>query len=252
MSLGLSIRAEKISQQFATGLTPIRNLTFNCAPGEFVALLGPSGCGKSTLLRMIAGLRKPSSGMLLVGQDQDATEKRVSYVFQEAYLLPWRKVLENVTLPLELLGASRVEREFKARKVLERVGLIDFEGYYPSELSGGMKMRVSLARSLVTEPQLLLLDEPFAALDEVTRLKLDQELRDLWQESKMTVVFVTHSISEAAFLADRILMLSKKTEGLAQEITNPLPPDRSFASRADARFSELTQQLFVRFQELET
>ncbi|NBW98846.1 ABC transporter ATP-binding protein [bacterium] len=251
MSFGLSIHAEKISQQFATGLMPIRDLSFICAPGEFIALLGPSGCGKSTLLRMIAGLRKPSSGTLAVGQEQGASEKRVSYVFQEAYLLPWRKVLENVTLPLELLGASRVEREFKARTVLERVGLIDFESYYPSELSGGMKMRVSLARSLVTEPQLLLLDEPFAALDEVTRLKLDQELRDLWLEAKMTVVFVTHSISEAAFLADRIVMLSKKTSGIAQELTNPLPRERSFATRADSRFTELTQQLFSQFQELE-
>jgi len=249
--LGLSVEAQDLSKAF-NSLAPLRSVNFKVSPGEFVALLGPSGCGKSTLLKMIAGLREPTTGKVLVGEDGiTSKDKRVSYVFQDAYLLPWRKVLGNVTLPLELLGATKVEAEFKARKALERVGLIDFEGFYPANLSGGMKMRVSLARSLVTEPNLLLLDEPFAALDEVTRLKLDQDLRDLWVESQMTVLFVTHSISEAAFLADRIFMLSKKSSGIRYVIENPLPKGRTMETRADSRFTQLTQDLFSKFQELE-
>jgi NitT/TauT family transport system ATP-binding protein len=249
--LGLSVEASDLTKEFDS-LAPLRSVSFKVTPGEFVALLGPSGCGKSTLLKMIAGLREPTRGKILVGEDgMTSSDKRVSYVFQDAYLLPWRRVLGNVTLPLELLGASKVEAEYKARKALERVGLIDFEGYYPADLSGGMKMRVSLARGLVTEPNLLLLDEPFAALDEVTRLKLDQDLRDLWAESQMTVLFVTHSISEAAFLTDRIFMLSKKVSGIRYVIENPLPKTRSMETRSDARFGQLTQDLFSKFQELE-
>ncbi|NBX77407.1 MAG: ABC transporter ATP-binding protein [Proteobacteria bacterium] len=250
--LGLSVEAKDLTKEFDS-LAPLRSVSFKVNPGEFVALLGPSGCGKSTLLKMIAGLREPTRGKISVGEDGiTSADKRVSYVFQDAYLLPWRKVLGNVTLPLELLGASKVEAEYKARKALERVGLIDFESYYPADLSGGMKMRVSLARSLVTEPNLLLLDEPFAALDEVTRLKLDQDLRDLWVESQMTVLFVTHSISEAAFLTDRIFMLSKKISGIRYEIENPLPKSRSMETRSDSRFGQLTQDLFSKFQELES
>ncbi|MFM8269537.1 MAG: ABC transporter ATP-binding protein [Pseudomonadota bacterium] len=249
--LGLGVEAVQVTKEFES-LTPIRSVDFKVQPGEFIALLGPSGCGKSTLLKMIAGLREPTQGKILVGdRSGHSREKRVSYVFQEAQLLPWRKILGNVTLPLELLGATKVEAEFKARKALERVGLIDFESYYPANLSGGMKMRVSLARALVTEPNLLLLDEPFAALDEVTRLKLDQDLRNVWEGSQMTVFFVTHSISEAAFLTDRIFMLSKKTSGIRYVIDNPLPRNRTMETRADSRFSHLTQDLFVKFQELE-
>jgi NitT/TauT family transport system ATP-binding protein len=249
--LGLSVEASDLTKEFDS-LAPLRSVSFKVTPGEFVALLGPSGCGKSTLLKMIAGLREPTRGKIRVGEDgMTSSDKRVSYVFQDAYLLPWRRVLGNVTLPLELLGASKVEAEYKARKALERVGLIDFESYYPADLSGGMRMRVSLARSLVTEPNLLLLDEPFAALDEVTRLKLDQDLRDLWAESQMTVLFVTHSISEAAFLTDRIFMLSKKVSGIRYVIENPLPKNRSMETRSDSRFGQLTQDLFSKFQELE-
>lgn len=249
--LGLRVEAVQVTKEFES-LTPIRSVSFKVNPGEFIALLGPSGCGKSTLLKMIAGLREPSQGKILVGEDGSTSkEKRISYVFQDAYLLPWRKVLGNVTLPLELLGATKVEAEYKARKALERVGLIDFESYYPANLSGGMRMRVSLARGLVTEPNLLLLDEPFAALDEVTRLRLDQDLRNLWSESQMTVFFVTHSISEAAFLTDRIFMLSKKTSGIRYTIDNPLPKSRTMETRADSGFSQLTQDLFLKFQELE-
>jgi len=251
MSLsGLKVEVQSLSKRFDSGLEPIKNINCVFEAGEFISLLGPSGCGKSTLLKMIAGLRKPSSGNIIVGESSFKNQ-RISYVFQEAQLLPWRKVLGNVMLPLEILGQSPVEAEFNARKALERVGLIDFESYYPAELSGGMKMRVSLARALVTEPQLLLLDEPFAALDEVTRFRLDEDLRNLWSEAKMTVLFVTHSISEAAFLSDRIILLSKKISGIQSVVTNPLPLARSFSTRSDTRFTDLVRQLFESFQELE-
>jgi len=251
MAAGLNVLVSSLTKQFDSGLTPLRNIDFEVKAGEFVALLGPSGCGKSTLLKMVAGLREPSEGKIQVTGEKEE-QNRISYVFQDAFLLPWRKVLGNVTLPLELLKMSRVESEFKARKALERVGLIDFESYYPANLSGGMRMRVSLARALVTEPRLLLLDEPFAALDEVTRLRLDEDLRKLWTESQMTVLFVTHSISEAAFLADKIILLSKKKSGIHSIVENVLSRERTLEVRGESQFGALTQDLFRRFEELES
>ena len=210
----------------------IRDFSLHIAPGEFLAILGPSGCGKSTLLRLIADLIPPTSGTIHI---QPRERFQTAFVFQDAHLLPWRTALSNAALPLELMGIAQAERESRARDALAKVGLADAADKYPSQLSGGMRMRVSLARALVTKPKLLLLDEPFAALDEITRFQLDQQLRELWQSSGMTVVFVTHSISEAAFLANRAVVLSRRGAAVKLDRTLQLPPLRNAELRTDPR-----------------
>jgi NitT/TauT family transport system ATP-binding protein len=227
--------------------------------GEFVALLGPSGCGKSTLLRMIAGLDRPDAGEVSVSNTQASagqvpppvldypsrpTAKAVSYVFQDANLLPWRTVLKNVALPLELMGVKKADRLDRAAAALAHVGLGDALARYPAALSGGMRMRVSLARALVTQPSLLLLDEPFAALDEITRQHLDEQLRNLWAEQRMTVLFVTHSTIEAAFLADRAVVFSARPATIVLDHKLDLPSQRIGSLRADPHFAMQTRLLF--------
>jgi NitT/TauT family transport system ATP-binding protein len=199
--------------------------------GSFVALLGPSGCGKSTLLRLVAGLDRPERGVVRGGG------VRPAMVFQDAHLLPWRDVLANVELPLELLHQPAPARRARAEAAIAQVGLTDALARYPAELSGGMRMRASLARALVTEPRLLLLDEPFAALDELTRMALDDELRRLWREAGLTVLFVTHSIAEAAYLAERVVVLSQRPARVVLDHTLALPAERSAALRAEPSFA---------------
>jgi NitT/TauT family transport system ATP-binding protein len=198
---------------------------------SFVALLGPSGCGKSTLLRLVAGLDPAQRGLVRSGGG------RLAMVFQDAHLLPWRDVLANVELPLELLGQPAPARRARADAAIAQVGLTDAAHRYPAELSGGMRMRASLARALVTEPRLLLLDEPFAALDELTRMALDDELRRLWREAGLTVLFVTHSIAEAAYLAERVVVLSRRPARVVLDHTLALPAERSAALRAEPAFA---------------
>ncbi|MEB2345382.1 MAG: ABC transporter ATP-binding protein [Deltaproteobacteria bacterium] len=215
------------------------------APGEFVALLGPSGCGKSTLLRIVAGLDRQDAGVVQVGGHPPALRPgsehpKLAFVFQDAHLLPWRDVLGNAALPLELLGRPAAECRAAARAAIEQVGLAEAAGRTPAELSGGMRMRVSLARALVTRPRLLLLDEPFAALDEITRQDLDDQLRTLWAATGTTVLFVTHSIGEAAFLAERAVVLTQRPARVVLEHRIDLPPERSAALRADPRFARET------------
>jgi len=198
---------------------------------SFVALLGPSGCGKSTLLRLVAGLDRPERGVVRGGG------ARLAMVFQDAHLLPWRDVRANVELPLELLGQPAPARRARAEAAIAQVGLADAVRRYPAELSGGMRMRASLARALVTEPRLLLLDEPFAALDELTRMALDDELRRLWREAGLTVLFVTHSIAEAAYLAERVVVLSRRPGRVVLDHALALPAERSAALRAEPAFA---------------
>ena len=225
---GAAVRCEGISRAFAgTGLV-LDRITFQVAPGEFVALLGPSGSGKSSLLRLTAGLDRADAGRLAIEAAQGTVSR--GFVFQEATLIPWRNVLRNTTLPLELQGWETERAKARAEEELRRVRLVEFAARYPHELSGGMKMRTSVARALITRPNLLLLDEPFAALDEPTRHALQEQLREIWAALGMTILFVTHSISEAVFLADRVIVLSQRPArilldraiNLAQARTAPL------------------------------
>ena len=237
----------------------IECLDLSIAAGEFIAILGPSGCGKSTLLRLVAGLDKPDTGSVTLTEDdrpaENARESQLpmaapeagaglAYVFQDAHLLPWRNVLGNVTLPLELMGAPAQSRRAAAVAALEAVGLGDVLARYPAQLSGGMKMRVSLARALVTRPRLLLMDAPFGALDEITRQALDERLRQLWLERGMTVLFVTHSIQEAAFLADRAVVLSRRPARIVADRPVAMGVERTAGLRATAEFARQAGWLY--------
>jgi NitT/TauT family transport system ATP-binding protein len=244
---GIAVDLQGVRRVFPGPVTAVDGIDLHIAPGEFVAILGPSGCGKSTLLRIIAGLDAPNSGSIQAGPD-GAAHRHIGYVFQDAYLLPWRNALNNVALPLELVGVPRTERLAAAANAIERVGLADAMTRYPAELSGGMRMRVSLARALVTNPSLLLLDEPFAALDEITRQELDEQLHQLWYERRMTVIFVTHSIIEATFLAQRAVVLTRRPARVILDHRLDLPAQRSAAIRTEAQFA---QQMRVLFEALE-
>ncbi len=247
-ALGVAVDLEKVRRVFQD-LVVINDMTLRVEAGEFLAILGPSGCGKSTLLRIIAGLAKPDSGTVSLVPSDDPYQ--TGYVFQDAHLLPWRTVLENVALPLELMGAPPAEGIAKARAALGNVGLLEAEGRYPAQLSGGMRMRVSLARALVTEPRLLLLDEPFAALDEITRFRLDVQLRELWASRRMTVIFVTHSISEAAFLADRAVVLTRRAGHIKLDHRLTLPESRTNELRTDPRLASQMKVLMHAMEEEE-
>ena len=199
--------------------------------GEFVSLLGPSGCGKSTALRIVAGLSAPSAGAI----EWPAGSGQIGFVFQEPTLMPWADVAANVRLPLRLAYADEAQSRAAVHKTLERVGLAEFAQSYPRQLSGGMKMRASIARALVTEPQLLLMDEPFAALDEITRFKLNNDLLTLWQELRRTVIFVTHSVFESVFLSQRIVVMTPRPGRVFADIAipAPYPRDERFRTSAD-------------------
>ncbi|WP_215848560.1 ABC transporter ATP-binding protein [Candidatus Pantoea bituminis] len=237
------LSAEKIYPNGTRALLPV-DLTIR--QGEFVTLLGPSGCGKSTLLKMIAGLIEPSDGKLMLFR-RDRREKQrdlpLSFVFQEATLMPWNNVHKNVRLPLDLAGVPRPEADTRVKEILELVGLSQFGHVLPRELSGGMQMRVSIARGLVTRPKVLLMDEPFGALDEITRNKLDSDLLQLWQEQNLTVVFVTHSIQEAVFLSQRVIMMAARPGRVVDDIAIDAPFPRDDEFRVSQPFTLYAQQL---------
>jgi NitT/TauT family transport system ATP-binding protein len=214
--------------------------------GEFVTLLGPSGCGKSTLLKMVAGLLSPSDGRILTWRKPveqiETTGHRLSFVFQEATLMPWARVMANVRLPLDLAGQAPTTSEPRVRSALKLVGLDKFENALPRELSGGMQMRVSIARGLVTEPTLLLMDEPFGALDEITRNRLDSDLLQLWQAKKLTVIFVTHSIYEAVYLSTRVVVMAARPGRIVDEVAIEEPYPRGPDFRVSTQFSRYAQR----------
>jgi NitT/TauT family transport system ATP-binding protein len=242
---GVALRLEGVRRVFENHFVVIEGMDLRVDAGEFLAVLGPSGCGKSTLLRMIARLSPPDAGRIVTEPEQFQT----AFVFQDAHLLPWRTVLDNAALPLELMGFGREERYAKAHAVLAQVGLNEAEARYPAQLSGGMRMRASLARALVTEPRLLLMDEPFAALDEITRFNLEVQLRELWKRRGMTVIFVTHSISEAAFLANRAVVLARRGGRIRLDRRLELPAGRTNDLRSDARLGQEMKLLMSAMEE---
>ncbi|WP_431109756.1 ABC transporter ATP-binding protein [Variovorax paradoxus] len=239
-----------VSKRFANGTLALQGMTLDIGEHDFISFLGPSGCGKSTALRLIAGLTRLSSGdMHWSGANTGKTQsdRDLGFVFQEPTLMPWAKVFDNVWLPLKLAGMSRDAAAPVVQQVLEMVGLSRFADVYPRELSGGMKMRVSIARALVTHPRLLLMDEPFAALDEMTRIKLNNDLLAIWREHRFSVVFVTHSVYESVYLSNRIVVMAARPGRVIDEIRidEPYPRGEEFrtSSRYNAHCTAVSQSL---------
>jgi NitT/TauT family transport system ATP-binding protein len=227
-----------VGKRFANGTLALDGLDLSIRNGEFLSLLGPSGCGKSTALRLIAGLGEPTRGDIAWAGEARGRRRNgleVGFVFQEPTLMPWATVGRNVMLPLELEGTARALAHKRVAEALERVGLTTFRDAYPRELSGGMKMRVSIARALVTDPPLLLMDEPFAALDEITRFRLNNDMLELWRAVGHTVIFVTHSVFESVYLSNRIVVMTPRPGRVFTElkIDAPYPRDESFRTSAE-------------------
>lgn len=239
------VHLRDVHKRYANGTIALNGMTLDVGAHEFISFLGPSGCGKSTALRMIAGLSSISGGSIEwaartergAGQTHD-----VSFVFQEPTLMPWASVFQNVYLPLKLRGESRERARSRVEEALAMVGLSRFANVYPRELSGGMKMRVSIARAMVTRPRLLLMDEPFAALDEMTRIKLNNDLLALWQEHRFTVIFVTHSVYESVYLSNRVVVMASRPGRVIDEIEIAAPYPRGDAFRESALYAQLCRE----------
>jgi len=240
------VSIEGVRKVFRNGIVALDRVDLDVAKGDFVSLLGPSGCGKSTLLRIIAGLAEPSAGTL---RGRERLGSRVSFVFQEPTLMPWATVWDNVYLPLRLAGEVGASVSDRIRSTIAAVGLEGFERSYPRELSGGMKMRVSIARALVTSPELLLLDEPFAALDEINRFKLNEDLLRLWQSHHWTVVFVTHSVFESVFLSNRVIVMTPRPGRIVADIPVDLAYPRASGLRTAPQYTELCRVVSHRLAE---
>ena len=234
------VAVTRLSKVFRNGVVALKDLDLAVEKGAFLSILGPSGCGKSTLLRLIAGLTPPSSGDIVW---RGGGVGRRGFVFQEPTLMPWATVWDNVYLPLRLTGMAKSAAAERIAGTLAALGLGDFATVYPRELSGGMKMRVSIARALVTEPELLLLDEPFAALDEITRFRLNEDLLRLWQRHHWTVIFVTHSVFESAFLSNRIVVMTKRPGRIVADVPIALPYPREAALRTAPAYIDECRRL---------
>jgi NitT/TauT family transport system ATP-binding protein len=247
----LAVEIRDLSVTYAAADAPtiaLSAVNLEIAEGEFVSLIGPSGCGKTTLLRVIADLEHASSGSVRVNgtsAEQARLARSYGYVFQAPALYPWRTALGNSMLPLEILGKPRAEREAIARYQLANVGLAGFENRYPWQLSGGMQQRVSIARALGFEPKILMMDEPFGALDEITRDRLNEQLLRLWERERLTIIFVTHSIPEAAFLSSRIVVMSPRPGRIVDIIASDLPADRTLDIRESPVFTKIAHRVRV-------
>jgi NitT/TauT family transport system ATP-binding protein len=242
---GLAVSLRAVTKVFDNGVMALGPLDLDIRRGEFVSLLGPSGCGKSTALRVIAGLTSPTSGHVEVAHH--AGEARpghsIGFVFQEPTLMPWTTVRENVRLPLRLAGVPEAESDTPISEALARVGLSEFADAYPRELSGGMKMRVSLARALVTDPDILLMDEPFAALDEITRFRLNNDLLALWRNLNKTVVFVTHSVFESVYLSQRVVVMTQRPGRLSADLRIETSEPRTEDFRTSAGYGDYCRKV---------
>ncbi len=230
-----------VSKRFGSGLEALAAVDLRVGRGEFLSLLGPSGCGKSTLLRIVAGLTPPSAGDCRLAIDR--ASGRLGFVFQDPTLMPWSTVIANVLLPFRIARRRGAEPRDKAAAAIRAVGLAGFEDSYPHQLSGGMRMRVSIARALVTEPDLLLLDEPFAALDEITRLQLNDDLLRLWERYRPTIVFVTHSVFESVYLSTRIAVMTARPGRIAADLTIDLAQPRSRATRLSPDYAAMCERV---------
>ena len=247
MSTQPVVQVDRVTKTFAQGnVTALQEIDLALAAGEFASLIGPSGCGKSTLLRIVGDLVPPTSGTVTVNGKsarQARADRDYGIVFQDAVLFDWRTVAKNIALPLEMLGWDRAKRRERVEQMLALVELTGFEDHHPWQLSGGMQQRVSIARALSFEPALLLMDEPFGALDEMTRERLNLELLSIWQQLRSTVVFVTHSISEAVFLSTKVVVMSPRPGRIAGTVAIDLPYPRTVETREDARFFALVTEV---------
>jgi NitT/TauT family transport system ATP-binding protein len=236
------LSVQDVEKRFDTGTLALSGLTLAISAGSFVSLLGPSGCGKSTVLRLVAGLAEPTRGSIRwsvdIGKTPGSPRPTLGYVFQEPTLMPWANVLTNVMLPFKFTDVPPREARQRALKSLQSVGLEAFKDAYPRELSGGMKMRVSLARALITDPAVILLDEPFAALDEITRLKLTNDLAELWRERKFTAIFVTHSVFESVYLSQRVVVMASRPGRVAADLPVDGPAERGDPFRTSQAYAE--------------
>jgi NitT/TauT family transport system ATP-binding protein len=241
----IAVSLGAVTKVYDNGVTALGPLDLDVKRGEFISLLGPSGCGKSTALRLIAGLTTPSSGV--VGVSHHTSETRaghsIGFVFQEPTLMPWARVRDNVRLPLKLAGMPATQADTRIAEALAQVGLSDFADAFPRELSGGMKMRVSLARALVTNPDILLMDEPFAALDEITRFRLNNDLLELWRKLNMTVIFVTHSVFESVYLSQRVIVMSSRPGRINAEFRIDTPEPRVEDFRMSAGYAAYCREV---------
>lgn len=242
---GLAVSLRAVTKVFDNGVMALGPLDLDIPRGQFVSLLGPSGCGKSTALRVIAGLAAPTSGSVEVSHHAGAGRPGhgIGFVFQEPTLMPWTTVAENVRLPLKLADVAAAESDARIAEALARVGLSEFADAYPRELSGGMKMRVSLARALVTDPDILLMDEPFAALDEITRFRLNDDLLTLWRRLNKTVVFVTHSVFESVYLSQRVIVMTQRPGRLSADIAMETAEPRTEDFRTSAGYGEYCRKV---------
>ncbi|MEI6026537.1 MAG: ABC transporter ATP-binding protein [Betaproteobacteria bacterium] len=248
----MQLEVERVALTYETSRGPLpalRDLSFALEEGEFVSVLGPSGCGKSSLLRLVTGLLRPTAGRIaLAGVPVSGPRDDVGIVFQSATLLPWKSVLDNVLVPVRARGRVTTADTERAMEGLRTVGLERFSKHYPDELSGGMQQRVGIARAMLTDPRLLLMDEPFAALDAMTRETMMDELLRVWSGTGKSVLFITHSIPEAVYLSDRVLVMGPRPGHIVEELRIDLPRPRNPATMADARFGELGARLRDRFR----